>query len=245
MATQAQIDANRRNAQRSTGPRTSEGKAASRWNSLRHGLAAEQPVLPHEDPAQYHRVRGELIETWQPANAQELMLVDQVARGWLRMNRAARFETALLDLQARGLKHTHAIDTLPTPDDDEAIAASFFEDETGNGFNRWCRYDARAQSTYYRALTHLRSLVNDRLRREDRLERTYATPAADSQVQAERPRRAVGFVRLPPMPSAAHSPAGIAAYHPHRSPEIGSVPPRPLSTQLTDPSSERCPPLIP
>ena len=51
---EARNTANLLNAQRSTGPRTEEGKAASSLNSLKHGLTAKTVVLPGEDPAEYH-----------------------------------------------------------------------------------------------------------------------------------------------------------------------------------------------
>ena len=52
MATAAQIEANRRNAQKSTGPKTDEGKARVRRNAFKHGMTARtiMPVLPQEDP---------------------------------------------------------------------------------------------------------------------------------------------------------------------------------------------------
>ena len=51
MATAAQIAANRLNVQKSTGPRTPEGKAASSSNALKHGMDAASIVIPGEDPA--------------------------------------------------------------------------------------------------------------------------------------------------------------------------------------------------
>ena len=53
MATPAQITANRANAQKSTGPRSVEGKSASRFNALKHGIDAASIVIPGEDPADY------------------------------------------------------------------------------------------------------------------------------------------------------------------------------------------------
>ena len=53
MATQAQINANRANALKSTGPRSAEGKSASRFNALKHGIDAASIVIPGEDPAEY------------------------------------------------------------------------------------------------------------------------------------------------------------------------------------------------
>ncbi len=51
MATPRQIEANRRNAQKSTGPRTAEGKDRSRFNGVTHGMTAKFDVLPGEDGA--------------------------------------------------------------------------------------------------------------------------------------------------------------------------------------------------
>jgi hypothetical protein len=53
MATPAQIIANQANAQRSTGPRTVEGKQASSANATSHGLTSRSTVLPGEDPEEY------------------------------------------------------------------------------------------------------------------------------------------------------------------------------------------------
>ena len=51
MATESQTDANRKNSQKSSGPRSSEGKARSSRNSTIHGLTGKSPILPGEDPA--------------------------------------------------------------------------------------------------------------------------------------------------------------------------------------------------
>src|SRR6476619_5991854 len=57
MATQKQIEANRRNAQKSTGPKTEEGKTKSKFNAMKHGMTAEVAVLPHEDKTSYEELR--------------------------------------------------------------------------------------------------------------------------------------------------------------------------------------------
>src|SRR5262245_53503403 len=60
MTSQRQIEANRRNAQKSTGPRTAEGKKKVRLNAVKHGLTAETVVLPHEDSRAYQ----ERVDAW-------------------------------------------------------------------------------------------------------------------------------------------------------------------------------------
>ncbi|WZO97968.1 hypothetical protein EP7_005020 [Isosphaeraceae bacterium EP7] len=84
---QARLDANRRNAERSTGPRTAEGKARSRQNSLIHGLSGAGTVVPHAEA----EAIAELAEQWnsslRPNNAFEMNLVETVATESIRINR--------------------------------------------------------------------------------------------------------------------------------------------------------------
>ena len=76
MATPAQLLANRANAQKSTGPRSVEGKAASRFNALKHGLDARSIVLPGEDPAEYETLAREYDSSMCPETATERFHVD-------------------------------------------------------------------------------------------------------------------------------------------------------------------------
>jgi hypothetical protein len=72
---QSRIDANRENAQRSTGPKTEEGKKISCLNALRNGFNSPVDVLPHEDMQAYLGLGKEFNETWQPQGAYEARLV--------------------------------------------------------------------------------------------------------------------------------------------------------------------------
>ena len=63
MTTEKQLRANRKNAKKSTGPNTPEGKARSSKNALKHGLLARDAVLPGEDPADFDR-QLTALEDW-------------------------------------------------------------------------------------------------------------------------------------------------------------------------------------
>jgi hypothetical protein len=79
MATKKQIAANRRNARKSTGPKTPEGKAASFMNALRHGLRARKVVLRDENQNDYDRLHAGFQDLYRPQNAAEQHLVDLAA----------------------------------------------------------------------------------------------------------------------------------------------------------------------
>ena len=98
MPTEAQLQANRENAKKSCGPETDDGKARVRLNALKHGLRAKtvNPVLPQEDPAELEAKIQEWLDDHQPTNAVERDLVTRAARLSWTLDRAERYETALL-----------------------------------------------------------------------------------------------------------------------------------------------------
>ena len=108
MTSERQINANRMNAQNSTGPRTAEGKAISRQNALQWGLCAtEIPVLPGEDPDDFDALRSELHEHYKPTPGIEEALVDHLASLLWRLGRVHRIETGIF---ACYLKRSYAAD---------------------------------------------------------------------------------------------------------------------------------------
>jgi hypothetical protein len=95
MATQAQIDANRRNALKSTGPRTEQGKSTSRWNALKTGIEAASVVIPGEDPAELEQLTAEYHQQFRPPSAVERFLVDSMIMAEWRLRRYRQIESQL------------------------------------------------------------------------------------------------------------------------------------------------------
>src|ERR1700674_4850944 len=96
MATQSQIEANRRNAQHSTGPRTAEGKAVSSMNALKSGIDAESSVIPGEDAAALAALTERLYQDCQPQTEIESILVDNIIRASWRLRRFDRIDAEIL-----------------------------------------------------------------------------------------------------------------------------------------------------
>ncbi|MHC5083568.1 MAG: hypothetical protein ACYTET_06480 [Planctomycetota bacterium] len=96
MISEKQLQANRQNALRSTGPKTDEGKAASSANALKHGLRSQQVVISGEDARQYEQFRQDLAEQLEPAGVLEGCLVDKIASALWKLNRTERMEAEIL-----------------------------------------------------------------------------------------------------------------------------------------------------
>src|SRR6187551_2600846 len=97
MATQAQINANRANALRSTGPRSVEGKSASRFNALKHGVDAASITLPGEDPEAYQALADAYDSHYQPGGVAERFLVDSMIRADWQKQRLQGLEAGLIN----------------------------------------------------------------------------------------------------------------------------------------------------
>ena len=89
-------DINRLNAQKSTGPRTPEGKQASSLNALRHGLTSQAPIIPGEDPELYQIHLQAFLDEYDPQSVSELHLVRSLADLSWRIDRVASMEANLL-----------------------------------------------------------------------------------------------------------------------------------------------------
>ena len=158
MASQKQIDANRANAQRSTGPKTPEGKAASSLNALKHGLTAEQAVIPGEDPDAFDESVRSFFDHLQPVGPLETQLVEQIAMASWRLSRLRALETGLFTL--RLIDEEKWIDEHYTGLTTQDRLAYVFQDDCGrrDAFTNLARYETRVERAFYRALHELQRL---------------------------------------------------------------------------------------
>ena len=171
MATAAQIAANRLNAQKSTGPRTPEGKAVSSFNALKHGMDAASIVIPGEDPAEYERIAAAYREQFHPASALEEFHVATLIRCDWQKRRLHRTEAKIYRaLLAEGA----------TPEDlDIAVLR---DSPTARLLHKVIAQIASLERAYFRALNDLRRI--ERERRQQEAARQQARQAAARKRQS-------------------------------------------------------------
>jgi hypothetical protein len=104
MTSYRQIEANRRNALKSTGPKTEAGKQASRCNAVRHGLTAETVISALEDAGDYKAFEAAVTADYDAQSAVERELVLRLASVLWRLRRATTMETGLFEIQAEHLR---------------------------------------------------------------------------------------------------------------------------------------------
>jgi hypothetical protein len=103
MATDQQIAANRLNAQKSTGPKTPEGRAAVRLNGVTHGLTAETIVLKGESAADFTNLLNSLEAEHAPTTPTQEALVVQLAMATWRLRRLYHSEAGFYTYKMNSL----------------------------------------------------------------------------------------------------------------------------------------------
>jgi len=98
MVSERRIEANRKNAQRSTGPRTHAGRARSSMNALRHGITGQVSITTVEDRAAHDKFVQELIDRFQPDDPLELQFASLIAEDFWRLQRIRAVENDILAL---------------------------------------------------------------------------------------------------------------------------------------------------
>jgi hypothetical protein len=167
--TQAQIAANQRNAQNSTGPRTPQGKADTSQNSLKHGLTANQIVIKSEDQADFDLHRAQILDELAPSTPIEAMLAERIASTSWRLKRAENFQNLSIDalgtpknnpLTTLLAKYTVATQTDPSDSDpDLALGRMLVKDFSNNRvLEKLLMYERRIEGSLYRTMLEIQRL---------------------------------------------------------------------------------------
>lgn len=148
---QRKLEANRGNAQLSTGPKTEVGKKHSRLNALKHGVLATVLVVRDgnwEYPNQFEELLGDLARDLEPAGKLEEMLVEKIAVCWWRQQRALRFEARMINEES---------ESTAIVGDGEEFSLPLERD-----LNRILRYEASIQHQLVHAINQLERMQRAR-----------------------------------------------------------------------------------
>lgn len=97
--TKKQLEANRNNSKKSTGPKTTSGKAKVSGNAIRHGIFSDKLVLPHESEEEFQDFHAELVENLKPIGVIELSLIVTITDILWKQRRLRLAEASNLRIQ--------------------------------------------------------------------------------------------------------------------------------------------------
>jgi hypothetical protein len=176
MATEAQMNANRQNAKKSTGPRTPEGKNISSRNSLVHGMTSGKFLPPDGDPEEFLQLQTQFRDRFKPFDEAEDTLVERMVAAEFKM-RSVRYMDA-------GIFH-YQLKTNPMPQqfsEDERtnpLAWAFQCDSAhNNSFTKLMRYEGFLQREFSRSLRDLFKMQDERRARLNEAAETNPQPPA-------------------------------------------------------------------
>lgn len=162
MSTEAQIAANRRNALRSTGPKSTDGKARASRNAIKHGINSQIKVLYNERQEDYDANTQAFIAKFQPQDDVERRLVERLADCEWRLIRSRYIETATIDLQVEETAELidERFETIEEPAR-VAYALQLLDPSQASSYQAVQRQEARLHRHYERAYKTLREMQKE------------------------------------------------------------------------------------
>jgi hypothetical protein len=202
-----QLAANRANAQKSTGPKTEEGKEKSALNGHRHGLTGSAIIMTEADQEAFESFSKRFIADLKPVGMAETSFAELIAQDHYRLRRAQAIEENTFALghfnKAAAFEAVH-------PQVHDAMTQARVFDFNGKIFQNLSLYEARINR---RMLNNLKAFHNlqDRRKAEERLAALEArkpkTFAANANPQSQ-PENGFGFScsQTPPQPASETPP---------------------------------------
>jgi len=172
MATEKQIAANRRNAQKSTGPKTEEGRRVTRLNAYKHGLTGQLLVMTDEQAEVRENFLDSVVDDLKPVGVMERLLAQSIAEAYWRMNRAAAMENNIFAHEA-WIEETRVTQNSPESaykydDIDRAFASVRSFVQNPERFQLLAVYEMRFHRKAQADLKQLRELQATRLASEQK-----------------------------------------------------------------------------
>ena len=201
MATKAQINANRQNAEKSTGPRTAKGKAAVSLNAVKHGLFARKATIHGENQSDFDLHREAFLAEWQPVGVTESMLAERIASLSWRLRRAEQMENQAIEhliiRSAGDVPNSFIILQIPMEARKEMVKSGTLGTDLSLGqavvtdftnyrvLDRLIMYERRIESSMCKMMNKLKQLqVMRRIEKEGAEEHTRAEAATPINAKA-------------------------------------------------------------
>jgi len=200
MATQAQTTANRQNAQKSTGPRTTEGKAAVSQNAVKHGLFTRYDVIYAESQDEFDCRRDRILAELAPAGPIESIFAERIVSLSWRLKRAERMQNQALDAKIADYRHDSWVKNFCTHPNEAQDDPNFSQPDLPLGrvalkdftnyrvFDRLQLYERRIEQSLYKAMLEFQKLTLTRKPKHRENPGTEAqTPHLKKQTQFDSP----------------------------------------------------------
>jgi hypothetical protein len=201
MTTEAQTIANRTNAQKSTGPKTDQGKTAASQNSVKHGLLARSNVIMSESQEEFDLHRDLLLEELAPATPMESMLAERIVSLSWRLKRTETIHTQTFDaLDERNnnsplsqFAKSMLLKPLQPPKRDPALPeldltlGRLVVKDFSNSkvIDRLLRYERRIENSLYKTMHELQRLKLIKNINTENQASSHACPACPERGEAE------------------------------------------------------------